>query len=67
MPLSSGKLATDSNILMNKKGFKNNVFITNLRYFNKQLKATLMFYIHFMICVYDDCFNNVVTSNSWGR
>jgi len=25
-----------------------------------------MFFIHFMICVYDDCFNNVVTSKSGG-
>jgi len=51
MPLSSGKLATDSNILMNKKGFKNNVFITNMRYFNKQLKVKLMFLYTF----YDMC------------
>jgi len=34
----------------------------HLRYFNKQLKATLLFYIHFMILVYDDCSNNIVTS-----
>jgi len=37
-----------------------------LRYFNKQLKATIMFNIHFMIYVDDDCFDNVVTSNSGG-